>query len=37
MVLNGFVLYCPSPITRMSWVCPEDKIRHTWLTPDLPP
>ena len=30
MHLNAFVLFCPAPVTRLSWVYPEDKIRHQW-------
>ena len=30
MHLNAFVLYCAGPVTRLSWVYPEDKIRHQW-------
>lgn len=30
MHLNGFMLYCAGPNTRLSWVYPEDKIRHQW-------
>jgi len=30
MHLNAFVLFCPAPVTRLSWVYPEEKIRHQW-------
>ncbi|NNC80579.1 MAG: NtaA/DmoA family FMN-dependent monooxygenase [Acidimicrobiales bacterium] len=30
MHLNAFVLYCAAPVTRLSWVYPEEKIRHQW-------
>ena len=30
MHLNAFVLFCPAPVVRLSWVYPEDKIRHQW-------
>jgi len=30
MHLNAFMLYCAAPVTRLSWVYPEDKIRHQW-------
>ncbi len=30
MHLNAFVLYCAGPVTRLSWVYPEEKIRHQW-------
>ncbi len=30
MHLNAFVLYCPAPVTRLSWVYPKDKVRHQW-------
>ena len=30
MHLNGFMLYCAGPATRLSWVYPEAKIRYQW-------
>ena len=30
MHLNAFLLYCAAPVTRLSWVYPEEKIRHQW-------
>lgn len=30
MHLNAFMLYCAGPATRLSWVYPEEKIRHQW-------
>jgi len=30
MHLNGCVLFCAAPITRLSWVYPQDRIRHQW-------
>lgn len=30
MHLNAFVLDCAGPVTRLSWVDPENKIRHQW-------
>ncbi len=30
MHLNAFMLYCPGSVTRLSWVYPQDKIRHEW-------
>lgn len=30
MHLNAFVLFCPAPVTRLSWVYPPDRIRHQW-------
>lgn len=30
MHLNAFVLFCAAPVTRLSWIYPEDKIRHQW-------
>jgi FMN-dependent oxidoreductase (nitrilotriacetate monooxygenase family) len=30
MHLNAFVLYCAGPVSRLSWVYPEEKIRHQW-------
>lgn len=30
MHLNAFMLYCAAPVTRLSWVYPEGKIRHQW-------
>lgn len=30
MHLNAFLLYCAAPVTRLSWVYPEERIRHQW-------
>ncbi|MGI9597193.1 MAG: NtaA/DmoA family FMN-dependent monooxygenase [Acidimicrobiales bacterium] len=30
MHLNAFLLFCAAPVTRLSWVYPEEKIRHQW-------
>lgn len=30
MHLNAFMLFCAAPVTRLSWVYPESKIRHQW-------
>ena len=30
MHLNAFVLFCAGPVTRLSWVYPEAKMRHQW-------
>lgn len=30
MHLTGFMLFSPAPHTQLSWVYPEDKIRHRW-------
>ncbi|MEM7272517.1 MAG: NtaA/DmoA family FMN-dependent monooxygenase [Actinomycetota bacterium] len=30
MHLNAFVLYCAAPVTRLSWVYPEERMRHQW-------
>ena len=30
MHINAFVLYCAGPVTRLSWVYPEEKVRHQW-------
>jgi len=30
MHLNAFMLFCAAPVTRLSWVYPEERIRHQW-------
>lgn len=30
MHLNAFMLFCAAPVTRLSWIYPEAKIRHQW-------